>query len=203
MKNKVLALLCAVWVAFLPSLCLAQSANVQGNDGAPTAGGGIRLLGTDGTNDYKVSVDASGRVQILGAYPVMEVIQHFSNRTLASGGTDSSGTPFSTAGYSKVYYQFRVRAATVGGAVELSVRGHNSALLDSTQGWWFRGLGTGGNGGRGGKILPIVTLRDRFQQECIADSLKGIPFAAPYMSIWLQNLTGAQLIYDLWFLGVR
>lgn len=203
MKKRTLALCAAVWIAFLPNLALAQGANTVGNTGSPSATGGIRILGTDGTNDQQIQVDASGRFQMLSPVPVMEVIQHFSNRTLASAGIDSSGTPFSTAGYTKVYYQFRVRSATVGGSVEFSVRGHNSALLDSTQGWWFTGLGKGGNDGRGGKILPIVTLRDRFQQDCIADSLKGIPYAAPYMSIWLHNLTGAQLIYDLWFLGVR
>lgn len=201
MKNKVLALLCAVWVAFLPNLCLAQ-ANTVGNTGSPSATGGVRILGTDGTNDQQIQVDASGRFNMLAPVPVMESIQHFSNRTLASGATDSSTTPVSLAGYRQTFALIRYRAGTVGASCELAIRGHLTAQLDSTQGWWFP-IGSGGGLMRYGKTIPLTTLADRFQMVALVDSINGTSFQMPYGSIWFVNRTGAQVIYDLWFVGVR
>ena len=208
MFKKTVALALAVWVAFLPALALAQSANTVGNDANATATGGIRILGSDGTNDYKFLVDSSGRLIVSGAgVPVFETIQHVSNKTVAASLTvpDSSATPVLTSGYTKVFAFVRFREATMGKACLLDVRGHLTAQIDSTQGWWFRGLGTGGGIpiAHGGKVIPIVNLSDRFQMIALVDSINGTPFQSPYMSINFWNISGAQVKYDLWFMGVR
>lgn len=210
MKIKVLALLCAVWVAAIPPLALAQSPNTQGNDGSPTAGGGIRILGSDGTNDYKLLLDSSGRLDTKAPYPGMEIIAHKSNVTVASAGIDSSTVPFVTSGYRQMFILLRLKAATFGAssAMEVAVRGFVAAQSDSTApGWWYRL----GGGLEHGKTIYFVNppsstngaFADRTWMIPLTDSLTFTAYQAPYTGVWLRNLTGAQIIYDAWYLGVR
>lgn len=207
--RKMLALLCAVWIAVLPSQAFAQSAS-QGNNGAPTQNGGTRVLGTDGTSDRFPLVDNSGRLDVQSGYPGMEVINHLSNRTVASAGIDSSGVPQPLNGYRQMFALFRVKAATFAAAshVEIAFRCNVNAQTDSTAAGWWALLGKGLEHGKtinlaNGPSATNGAFADRYWMIPITDSLTFTPAQAPYGGFFLRNLTGAQLIYDLWILGVR
>jgi hypothetical protein len=202
MLKKCLAALCAVWIAFMPTMCLAQAA-IVGSAGSASERGGVRLLGRDGVNDQGILTDNSGRLDPLAGYPTMELIAHMTNRTIAIGLNDSSTVPFSSAGYTQLFALLRIKAASFAATskLELAARGVAAAQYDSTAlGWWYPlGVGTV----RKGKHVPLVTLLDRWQMIPLTDSLTSTPFQAPFTGLYLSNLTGAQVIYDLWFLGVR
>lgn len=210
MNRKIFALVCAVWIAFLPELALAQSAATQGNDGSPTGSGGVRILGSDGTNDYKFYVGSDGRLQVGAAYPSMEILTHKTNVTVLAAGVDSSTVPFSTAGYRQIFGLLRLKAASfaVSNYIECAVRANFAAQNDSTAiGWWYP-LGTGLEHGKTIRLAnaPSATngaYADRVWMIPFTDSLTGTPYQSLYTTVFLRNMTGAQTIYDFWILGVR
>lgn len=201
MKKKLIALVCACALA-IPLVSHSQSPSTQGNNGAPTGTGGVRILGSDGTYDRALRLDANGNFVMVSGGPVMEVITHKSNITVASAGYDSSLIPIPVDSYRQIYALLRIKAATFAatGYLQLGIRGHLAASYDSTAVGWSYPMGSGT---RQSKSIQLATLNDRWKMIPVVDSLSGVPFQAPYMSVFMQNLTGAQEIHDLWLLGVR
>jgi len=199
--KKILALLLAASLIAPPAFASEWANGTVPTNGKPAGG---QQIGTwNGTGMYNWPSDASGTPYVTEYNPTAQTpILHFTNRTLAAAATDSSLVPFSTSGYRVVYGFIRFRQASLaaGSCVEMAMRGHFSAFLDSTQGWWFP-IGNGGD--HNGKMIYAASQSKRFQSFVVQDSISGMPWVAPYMSCYVKNLTGAQMVYDLWFLGVR
>lgn len=199
--RKILAALVALTFLSGPARAEEVASGTTTRSGKPP--GATPAATWNGSTNYIWPSDPSGNPYATD--PLINtstMIPHYTNRTLAAGGTDSSLVPINMAGYRKVIARYRNRESTIAStaSVELAVRGHSVAVLDSTQGWWFPlGLGAG----RKGKTLPLTGFTERFQTFVLADSISGQEFQSNYMSFWVVNRTGAQIKYDLWFEGIR
>lgn len=202
--RSVTAVLAVLMLLLTPPLAISAE---RIPDSTPANGrpGGVDIIGAwDGTSWRVLRTDSDGVLSVTEANsPSFEVINHKTNVTVAAAGVDSSATPVITAGYKRVWALVRIREATVAAAasLEFGVRGHLTAQLDSTAGWWFK-LGAGAS--KSGKTLAVADFgRDRFVQIPLVDSLSGQFVEAPYMSLWIVNRTGAQIKTDTWLLGAR
>lgn len=197
MNRMILALLCALLVA-LPARADVNY-GVAPSNGRPAAG----PLGYNwnGTSWVPNAGDADGNT-FTRNQPIFDVVPHRISVTLASAGSDSSSVPFPLTGYRQIYAQIRLKAASFAatGCIVLAFKGSNSALTDSTAlGYWYP-LGVQS---RRGKTLRTLDLTDRWQMIPLSDSLTNVPMQDLYGSVYVTNLTGAQIIYDLSFLGVK
>ncbi len=146
--------------------------------------------------------DTDGNLYVRSITPNMVVISHKTNVTVASAGVDTSAVPFQTSQYRQLYAFLRVKAGSFasGAALEIAAKGCFTAQTDSTAlGWWFA---MGGGASQKGRVAMLTTLADRWKMIPLADSISGQIYQAPYTELAITNRTGAQIIYDLWLLGV-
>lgn len=127
------------------------------------------------------------------------VVQAITNRAVAANTADSASVafPFREAGYTKATAMFHFRVAASGASVNVAVRGHTSASVDSAATWYY----TMGGGERRGKTLTWLSGPDRLTlfSFAVAETLTNIPITAPYLSHYVKNASGQPLTYDLWF----
>src|SRR5688572_23218581 len=112
--NRFVAALAACLLLVAPLSALAQIGPVSGEDGFPTSRQGLRILGDDGTNDYKVYVDANGFLHTLNENGSADIIQHWTSKTIGAGVADSSAAAFETSGYKQAYILIRFKNAVTG-----------------------------------------------------------------------------------------
>lgn len=206
MRNRLVAAMAALVLALAP--CMATAAEVVSGV-APSTGKPPSVVPGGSWNGSSTIIqpgDSDGYPFQRWAPPVFEVLPHRIAVTVASGASDSSLVFFPTSNYRQLYAQFRLRAGSYAAtaAVEVAFRVSNQALIDSTaMGYWF----PIGNGERQGKTLyfptPTSSGSTRWRSFPVADSLSGVPFQGYYGGVYVTNKTGAQIIYDLTFLGVK
>ena len=216
--KKLLAALCAVLIVLTPCVALAQSPATTGNNGSPTGTGGIRVLGSDGTTDHWLNVDANGNIGVSTATTGQNtIVPHWTSHTIGAGVADSSSAAFSTDGYSKVYALIRFRGPGADGvALDLAWRSSLGANLDTTS-TWYEVLGTqprGGltvqfnkNGGTDGIAasgtglyrMYRIPLMDSLATGSVNSPARNFMVPSAWSSIWVKNISGATVIIDLWF----
>lgn len=200
--RKILAALAALILTFAPNAAVAAevvSGSVPSNGKPPAVTPG----GTwNGSSTIIYPGDSDGYPYQRPAPPIFDVIPHRIAVTLASGGSDSSQVPFPISTYRAIKAQIRLKEATFAsmGCVVLAFKGQNAAITDSTAlGYWFP-LGTQS---RRGKTVRTLDLTDRWQEIPLADSLTATPMTDLYGMVYVTNLTGATIKYDLSFVGVK
>lgn len=199
--RKTLAAAAALIIALAP---LAQAVEVVSGS-VPSNGKPPSIVPGGSWNGSSTIIqpgDLDGYPYVRPIAPIFEIIPHRIGVTLASAGSDSSTVPFPLTGYRAIKAQIRLRQASFAatGAIVLAFKGSNSALTDSTAlGFWFP-LGTQS---RKGKTIRTLDLTDRWQEIPLADSLTNQPMTDLYGSVYVTNLTGAQIVYDLSFVGVK
>jgi hypothetical protein len=212
--TRFVAALAACLLAFTPALAFSQMGDVTGEDGFPTRRQGVRIMGSDGTNDYKAYVDANGFLHIVSETGNTSVVQHWTGKTIGAGVADSSAAAFETAGYRQAYILIRFKNAVTGGAAALAWRNHLGATIDTT-GTWYSQIGANTRGGT--NITFNASLGDglgasgtgsyRMYRIALMDSLGTGSVNSPraqtlrladWSSIWVKNLSGAAMVVDLW-----